>query len=51
VIRWSPNGGNGAEPPLLTSKSLRVAPNAVVLAELRTLLGRDRVHLIRGQGL
>lgn len=50
VIRWMPSGRNGVEPPLLTSKSLRVAPDAAVLAELRTLLGRDRVHLIRGQG-
>ncbi|MCL7990563.1 MAG: hypothetical protein M8840_05435, partial [marine benthic group bacterium] len=50
MIRWKPGGRNGAEPPLLTSKSLRVAPSAAVLAELRTLLGRERVHLIRGRG-
>jgi DNA polymerase-3 subunit alpha len=48
VLRWTPTGRNGSDPPLLTSQTLRVTPNAVVLAELRTLLGRDRVHLIRG---
>ena len=48
VLRWTPAGKNGSDPPLLASRTLRVTPNAVVLAELRTLLGRERVHLIRG---
>jgi hypothetical protein len=48
LIRWKPLGGNGSEPPLLASQTLRVAPNADLLAELRALLGSDRVHLIRG---
>ena len=40
--------GNGTEPPMLLSRTLGVTPNAGLLAELRTLLGRERVHLIRG---
>ncbi|MBK5096360.1 MAG: DNA polymerase III subunit alpha [Gemmatimonadetes bacterium] len=48
LIRWKPSGENGSEPPLLASQTLRVAPNADLLAELRALLGSDRVHLIRG---
>ncbi len=48
LIRWKPSGQTGSEPPLLASQTLRVAPNADLLAELRVLLGRDRVHLIRG---
>jgi DNA polymerase-3 subunit alpha len=48
LIRWKPSGDNGSEPPLLASQTLRVAPNAGLLAELRALLGSDRVHLIRG---
>ena len=48
LIRWKPSGTNGSEPPLLASQTLHVAPNADLLAELRALLGRDRVHLIRG---
>ena len=46
-LRWHPEG-NGVEPPLLASSSLRVAPSAALLADLRALLGRERVHLIRG---
>jgi len=48
LIRWKPSGQNGSEPPLLASQTLRVAPSADLLAELRALFGRDRVHLIRG---
>ena len=46
-LRWHPEG-NGVEPPLLASASLRVTPSAGLLADLRALLGRERVHLIRG---
>ena len=46
-LRWHPEG-NGVEPPLLASSSLRVAPSPALLADLRALLGRERVHLIRG---
>ena len=46
-LRWHPDG-NGVEPPLLASTSLRVTPSAGLLAELRALLGSERVHLIRG---
>jgi DNA polymerase-3 subunit alpha len=45
-LRWHPEG-NGVEPPMLASSSLRVAPSAALLADLRALLGRERVHLIR----
>jgi DNA polymerase-3 subunit alpha len=45
-LRWHPDG-NGVEPPLLASKSLRVMPSPGLLADLRALLGRERVHLIR----
>jgi len=48
LIRWKPSGENGSEPPLLASQTLRVTPNAGLLAELRALLGSDCVHLIRG---
>ncbi len=50
LLRWRPSGGNGngSEPPLLASRSLRVTPNADLLAELRSLIGRERVHLTRG---
>jgi DNA polymerase-3 subunit alpha len=48
LLRWKPSGENGSEPPLLASQTLRVAPSADLLAELRALLGSDRVHLIRG---
>lgn len=53
LLRWRPagdNGGNGSmdtEPPVLVS-SLRVAPSATLLADLRALVGGDRVHLTRG---
>jgi DNA polymerase-3 subunit alpha len=53
LLRWRPagdNGGNGSldtEPPVLVS-SLRVAPSANLLADLRALVGGDRVHLTRG---
>jgi len=46
-LRWHPEG-NGVEPPILASRSLRVAPSAALLADLRALLGRESVHLIRG---
>jgi len=52
-LRWSPegeNGGNGSmdiEPPVLVS-TLRVAPSAHLLADLRALIGGGRVHLTRG---
>ena len=45
----STNGGNGAgkaEASRLESRTLRVAPNAALLADLRMLLG-DRVKLVR----
>jgi len=50
LLRWtqSDGNGNGSKPPMLLSRSLGVTPNAGLLAELRTLLGRERVHLIRG---
>jgi len=38
------NGGD--EPPRLRSRALRVKPEPDVLAELRTVLGRDRVRLV-----
>ncbi|MEE9207208.1 MAG: DNA polymerase III subunit alpha [Gemmatimonadota bacterium] len=47
-LKWKAANGNGDEPALLTSDSLRVAPSADLLAELRTLLGGERVHLMRG---
>jgi DNA polymerase-3 subunit alpha len=47
-LKWLPAGGNGSEPPLLASETLRVSPSAGLLAELRALLGSDRVHLTRG---
>ena len=46
-LKWHPEG-NGVEPPLLASRSLKVEPSAALLADLRALLGRERVHLIRG---
>jgi DNA polymerase-3 subunit alpha len=46
-LRWR-SEGNGGEPPMLASRSLRVTPSAGLLADLRTLLGSERVHLIRG---
>jgi len=50
LLRWRPSGGNGngSEPPVLASRTLRVTPNADLLAELRSLIGRERVHLTRG---
>ena len=47
-LKWQAANGSGGEPALLTSNSLRVAPSADLLAELRTLLGGERVHLVRG---
>jgi DNA polymerase-3 subunit alpha len=45
-VEWHPEGdGDGA--PLLASRSLRVAPSPDLLAELRSLLGRDRVRFSR----
>jgi DNA polymerase-3 subunit alpha len=46
-LKWHPEG-NGVTPPMLASSSLRVEPSAALLADLRALLGRERVHLIRG---
>jgi len=46
-LRWHPEG-NGAKPPLLASSTLKVTPSPGLLADLRALLGRERVHLIRG---
>jgi len=46
-LKWHPEG-NGVTPPMLASSSLRVEPSAALLADLRALLGRGRVHLIRG---
>jgi DNA polymerase-3 subunit alpha len=46
-LRWQPDG-NGSEPPLLASETLRVLPTASLMAELRGLLGREHVNLIRG---
>ena len=46
-LKWHPEG-NGVEPPMLASSSLKVEPSAALLADLRALLGRERVHLIRG---
>jgi DNA polymerase-3 subunit alpha len=39
--------GNGDGSPLLASRSLHVAPSPDLLAELRSLLGRDRVRFSR----
>ncbi len=48
LLRWrGAEGGNGAEPPRLISRSLRVTPNAALLADLRALFGGDRVRLVR----
>ena len=47
LIEWRRRGGNGAEPPRLTSRTFRVAPTATLLTDLRTLLGGDRVKLVR----
>jgi DNA polymerase-3 subunit alpha len=58
VLEWHRGGGNGtgngtgdrgddgARPSRFASRTLRVAPSATLLAELRTLLG-DRVKLVR----
>jgi len=44
-VRWSDaNGGSGAR---LKSRSLRLPASHAALAELRALLGSDRVHLVR----
>ncbi|MDT8435893.1 MAG: DNA polymerase III subunit alpha [Gemmatimonadota bacterium] len=48
LLRWSGGTSPDAEPVRLVSRSLRVAPNAELLAELRALLGSERVHLMRG---
>ncbi len=39
--------GNGHGSPVLASRSLRVAPSPDLLAELRSLLGRERVRFSR----
>jgi DNA polymerase-3 subunit alpha len=50
LLSWkkADSNGQGSEAPMLLSRTLGVTPNAGLLAELRTLLGRERVHLIRG---
>lgn len=45
LVRWRGEGNGGA--PLLASETLRVAPTAGLLAELRSLLGSERVRLVR----
>ena len=47
LIAWRSGGGNGSEPPLLTSQSFAVSPSRSFLSELRELMGDDRVRLIR----
>ena len=47
LLEWKARGENGAEPPRLASTSLRVSPTAALLTDLRTLLGADRVKLVR----
>jgi DNA polymerase-3 subunit alpha len=47
LIAWRSGGGNGSEPPLLTSQSFAVSPSRSFLTELRELMGDDRVRLIR----
>ncbi len=47
LIAWQSGGGNGSEPPLLTSQSFAVSPSRSFLIELRELMGDDRVRLIR----
>ncbi|HSJ10418.1 MAG TPA: hypothetical protein VK928_10905, partial [Longimicrobiales bacterium] len=44
------NGGNGSsEPVTLRSRSLRVAPNEALLAELREMFGPERIRLVRSR--
>jgi len=45
LVEWK-KAGNGVTPCF--SSSLRVSPNADLLADLRSLLGTDHVHLARG---
>ncbi|MEJ2311455.1 MAG: DNA polymerase III subunit alpha [Gemmatimonadales bacterium] len=45
LVEWR-KAGNGVTPCF--SSSLRVSPNADLLADLRSLLGTDHVHLARG---
>jgi DNA polymerase-3 subunit alpha len=45
LVEWR-KADNGATPCF--SSSLRVSPNADLLADLRSLLGNDHVHLARG---
>jgi DNA polymerase-3 subunit alpha len=45
-ISWRAGGGNGSEPPMLTSQSFAVSPSRSFLRELRELVGDDRVRLI-----
>ncbi|MFQ5678981.1 MAG: DNA polymerase III subunit alpha [Gemmatimonadota bacterium] len=51
LVVWRRSGENGAANrapgPRLASRTLRVSPNASLLADLRALLGSDRVHLVR----
>ena len=45
IVDWK-RAGNGTTPRF--SSSLRVSPNADLLSDLRSLLGSDHVHLVRG---
>ncbi len=49
LVAWRAAGGNGSEPPLLTSQSFAVSPNRKLLSELRNLVGEDRVRLVRNR--
>ncbi len=44
IVEWK-KAGNGATPRF--ASSLRVSPNADLLADLRSLLGSEHVHLVR----
>ncbi len=43
LVEWK-KAGNGSTPRF--ASSLRVSPNAELLADLRSLLGSERVHLV-----
>jgi len=45
-VEWQRSGNGGSARPRFASRSLRVAPNASLVTDLRTLLG-DRVKLVR----
>jgi hypothetical protein len=44
-LRWSDGNGSGAR---FRSRTLTLAANNAALAELRALLGQERVKLVRG---